>query len=286
MLKVNVLAVSAVLLTSLLSQAFIVPGDRSNPGGGISPYQPVDPNPYEPGRPGRGGDGRGGGRNDVIVKSVSLYRTVRNENLALRQLANIGTQYNGMTVESVTVLLQSPENAKLQLSVNGLVADVKRANSTYVVLTPQREDVLGREVSSLKLQVRGQARINTIEIRLRGGMQDQLPNRQSVTLNVYRSTSTQDRIDLSSLMDMRRLQGYRVESMVINARAQGRAALIDVMMDGRLVSQTMNVSDRSMDLQVRLNRSVQLSLYSRLELATRGLMNVDRVTLQLVRAGR
>lgn len=283
---------SVVSMVSSISSAYIVPGDdhgrppvfpgddrgpiRPDPG---NPYEPnpYEPNPYEP--------GRGEVRRDIWVN-----RTVMNESFRLLDLAGIGFGYRGWQVMAVEVELNDARfaNADLLLRTDGLVDDTQRANARFIQLVPRSGSRIGDDFRSLQLDVRGRVDMRRISVVLsdRGGWNPgpgpRPPRVETVTLNVFRSTYGDERMDLTRYIDMRRFAGAVVESVVINARADGRAALIDVLASGRTQG-TLSLDAYSRDYTLDLMSRPRLDSFNSIELYTRGRLTVNTVTLRLLR---
>ncbi|MCP5366831.1 MAG: hypothetical protein H6907_03300 [Hyphomicrobiales bacterium] len=102
------------------------------------------------------------------VLSARVDRRVVNGTLPLRQILGIGANYRGYRVEAVTVTL-NPRNSHgtLRLMVDGRVADRHVGlNQRVITLYPRRDDVIGREVGSLALDVNGKAYVHSVNVRL------------------------------------------------------------------------------------------------------------------------
>lgn len=270
---------ASATFSSSVATAYLVPGDRRpNP-----PRYPEYPDrPGRPDRPGHPSD---------IVRSISIYRTISNEKLALRQLLDLDRDYRGLRIESVTVTADSSyANAELQLLINGRVEDYQRANSNYIVLQPRVNDEIGSEIRTLQLDVRGSLYIRTIEVRLsdRGGYYPEpgLPARQNISVSVFQTIYSGNSVNLSRLIDARRLDGYKIEGMTIYGNARYRSGLVDVVQNGRRVASSVNLEQYSSAHRVYLFEQVEISPYSSLDLVARGDIEIDRVELQLIRARR
>jgi len=97
-----------------------------------------------------------------------IDRRVVNGTLPLRRILGINSNYNGYRIESVTVKI-SPRHSRggVRLIVDGRVADRHVGlNQRKIKLYPRRDDVIGREVGRLQLDVKGQAYINSVKVKL------------------------------------------------------------------------------------------------------------------------
>jgi hypothetical protein len=113
-------------------------------GIGENNYGPID----EPARPGRPGGperpgrperpeypGRPGGNR--VQKTAYVGRSVRNENLPLRQLAGLGREYRGYTIDSVELYLRPSRysNARVALMIDRIAQDERTVTiENFVVL--------------------------------------------------------------------------------------------------------------------------------------------------------
>lgn len=106
-------------------------------------------------------------------RRVNLQRWVRNQNLQLRQILNIGQECNGMIVSRVRIQAsgQNYSGAQATLYVNGRPAsyaqnirDTRR--QAYDFYLNRGQDELGRDIQTLQLGVRGQVYIETIVLQL------------------------------------------------------------------------------------------------------------------------
>lgn len=250
------------------------PGPRPTPPPYIPP--PYDPNPYDP-SPGYG----------EVRREIYLNRQFGNETLNLRRLAGLGYEFQDHSIVAVEVQLNNARyaNADLQLRVNGYVEDSQRANRDYLSLRPRSGSRLGSNMDSVLLDVRGVADFRSITVILSnrgGGGYDPSPRIEEVNVSLYRSVGSNERINLAQYVDLRRYAGWVLDSMVINARADGRAGLIDVVVQGgNQATVTIEPYDRSYMVGL-YGRSV-LDGRTSIDLLTRGYMTVNTVTLRLVR---
>lgn len=267
------LALAATSFASSVASAYIVPGDR-NP-----PRYPERPD--RPDRPGRPGDDYNRGD---IVRSISLRRTVNNERLSLLRLIDLRNT-RGLRVESIVVTADSSyANAELQLLINGRVEDYQRANSSQIYLNSRSGTELNSDSNALQLDVRGSLYIRSIEVRLsdRGG--SSIPNRQIVPVSIRASIMSGQSVDIFRYINTRPLEGYVVEGMVIQGRARYRSGLVDVVQNGRRIASTLNLQEYTNAHHVQMFQTAVINSYTRLELAARGDIEIDRVELHLVRS--
>lgn len=290
--KSILIAFAALNLASLTAGAYIVPG-------GPRPPQPA-PYPQDPGYPGYpppfpGGDDFGNGRNGrQEQKIIYINRRVGNETLSLRQLAGIGENYRGYTVESVIVdVRRSGPRAELSLLTDGRMEETTYSPQGRVQLRPRFRAVLGEDIRTLQLEVRGIADIDSVTINLIEGDRYDRPDRPDrpgfpgreidVPLYVSRRLYGNDRLDLTQYIDMNRYRGHRIEAIEIEATPVYNNALMDVIINGFNQGQTLQIDRYGSRQTVRpMNAVLGLGADS-IMLYTRGDLDIHRVTLRLMR---
>ncbi|WP_374029384.1 hypothetical protein [Bdellovibrio bacteriovorus] len=286
-LKNSILAAfAAITLTSLAAEAYIIPGDR-----GPAPI----PRPEEPLPPYPGDDfGNGSGRQEQKV--IYLSRRVSNETLALRQLAGIGENYRGYTVESVIIEIRGAgPRSELALLTDGRVEESVYAPQRTVLLRPQYRAVIGEDFRSLQLDVRGVVDIQSVTINLRddGGGRPGRPDRpgrpgrpdrgEDVPLYVSTRLYGNDRLDLTQYIDMYRYRGYKIQAIEIDASAVYNVALLDVLINGFNQTPTIQVSPYGQRYTVRPQNNVLGQGADSIVLISRGDLDIRGVTLRLSR---
>lgn len=286
------IAFAAITFTSLSAGAYIVPGQP----------RPVEPAPYPdeggfnpdlpfPGEDdfGNGGIGNGGidnGRQEQ--KIIYLGRRVSNETLALRQLAGIGENYRGYTVQSVVVeIRRSGPQAEISLLADGREEDTSYSPQGAIQLYPRYRAVIGEDIRSLQLSVRGTAEIASITVNLIDNDRVERPGRPGrgidVPLYVSRRMYGNDRLDLTQYIDMYRYRGYRIQEIVIEATPVYNTALIDLLINGFNQGQTLQVDRYNSRQTVRPQNAVLGQGADSLVLYTRGDLDIRAVTLRLSR---
>lgn len=276
------IAFAAITLTALSAGAYIVPGQP----------RPQEPLPY----PGEGpitplpgddfGNGAGYGRQEQ--KIIYINRRVSNETLALRQLAGIGENYRGYTVESVIVeVRRSGPQAEVSLLSDGREEDTAYSPQGPVQLRPRYRAVIGEDIRTLQLAVRGNAQIESITINLidndRIGRPDRPGRGLDVPLYVSRRLYGNDRLDLTQYIDMYRYRGYRVLEIVIEATPVYNTALIDVIINGFNQGPSLQVDRYNSRQTVRPQNAVLGQGADSIVLYTRGDLDIRAVTLRLAR---
>lgn len=288
------LSFAAITLSTTVAEAYIVPG---GPGPAPIPY-PGDLGPgrgREPGRgpapipfPGQDDFGRGRyGRQER--KIIYLNRRVSHETLALRNLAGIGEEYRGYLVDSVEVeVTRSGPQAELSLLTDGRAEETVYSPQGPVLLRPRYRAVLGEDIRTLQLEVRGNAQIGSITINLREQDSYGRPDRPDrpgrtfdVALNVYRRLFGNDRLDLGMYIDMYRYRGYRIQAIEIDANASYNVALMDLLINGFSQGPSLQVDRYGRRVSVYPHNAILGQSASSLVLQTRGDMEVRQVVLRL-----
>lgn len=102
------------------------------------------------------------------VLEQRLRRRVVNDEVPLRRLFGLDGDYAGSRVDTVVVHVRPKDSrGRVKLLANGAVVDRKRAGDGRTIrLHPDDERVLGHDLRSLRLAVRGQVFIRDIEVHL------------------------------------------------------------------------------------------------------------------------
>lgn len=236
MTLLKTLALSALLVSTIAEAQYGV-------GGGYGPVPPS--NPYQPGRPerpvrpGRPGQPEYPGQyQSTISRQAWIGRSVRNERLPLRQLANIGRELIGYKVDSVQVYLRPARNnnARLELELNRRVEDSRSVyNETFIELRPRGWDNQIDERDSVQLEVIGEVYIDRIIVNLSGRDQYQPyppPNYGEIVVQLpLPAMPPMGRIDLTRMIDTYRYNGMSLVGIEITASARYNAAALEVVIN-------------------------------------------------------
>ncbi len=115
-------------------------------------------------------------RHRVLKKRIG--RRVKNTALPLRRMFDLGRDYAGYRVSAVIVKLRSVKHrGRVKLLVNGRAVDgqvVRRAGIIHLRLDDKR--IIGRDLGSLQLDVRGKMFVKSIKIKM-----TRMPKRRSRT---------------------------------------------------------------------------------------------------------
>jgi hypothetical protein len=222
------------LATSVFSQAQYGVGRPIRPIPPVDQYQPYDPyRPERPERPVRPGV------EQSLPKMALIMRSVRNERLALRQLAGIGREYLGSRVESVHVYLRPVRNssARLELELNRRIEDSRFVqNDTFVELRPRSWNNEINERDTVQLEVIGEVYIDRVivNLRTRGYNQPNPPhygNEITVPLNLPFYYPPMGRLDLTPYIDIYRYRGMVLVGVEVTASARYNAATVEVVIN-------------------------------------------------------
>ncbi len=211
-----------------------VPGPGYNPAPPIRPGRPE--RPERPGRPGRPEyPGRPGG--NLIQKTAYIGRTVRNENLPLRQLAGLGREYRGYTIDSVELQLRPSRysSARVALLIDRVSEEERTVTSeSFVVLSPRGSQELGDEARAVALAVRGELHIDRVVVNLRQNSYNPDPGYGRdviVPIQLPGYIPPSSRIDLTPLIDVYNYRGYTLVGVEITALARFNAAVLEVVVN-------------------------------------------------------
>jgi hypothetical protein len=108
------------------------------------------------------------GVRDRTVLERTYNARLRNESLGLLRGSGLKRDYRGYRIDAVVVTLRPHKSrGRLGLIVNGYKVDAARiGDKRRIRLEPGRADVLGRELRSLRLDVRGRAFVKDVTIKL------------------------------------------------------------------------------------------------------------------------
>ena len=264
------------------------PGQPGYPGRPPRPPQPGNPypgNPYPgdqypndpyPGQPDYGSE----------VKRVFIGRNIVNETLRLRQMAGIGSRYDGWEVVSVRARTQTtnPGRTVAQLVSDGRVVATQINPGFQIDLRPQYRLILGQNADNLLLGIGGGTFIDTIEIELRrdgGGYNPPPPPYgQNIEINIYRSVMGNDRIDLTQYIDLQRYHGRVVEQVLVTATSRYNSSFISLLINGNNIGRAQFSGGYSQIATFNMNQQLVIGQGAdSIALYTQGDMNVEHVTI-------
>lgn len=299
-----------VISVSWAAEAYLVPGPPGggHGGGGLVPGQPGRPgHPVRPPRPPRPDDGYpsnpyptnpypdDGYPNDPYpgqpdygteIKRIYIGRNIVNETLPLRQLAGIGSRYNGWEVVAVRARTQITSSGRTvaQLVSDGRVVATQVNPGYQIDLQPQYRLILGETAGTLQLGIGGGTFIDTIEIELRqdGGYNPPPSYGQNIEINIYRSVYGDDRIDLTHYVDLQRYRGRVVEQVLVTATARYNSSFISLLINGFNKGQAHFSGGYPQTATFWMNQQLVIGQGAdSLVLYTQGDMSVERVTIVL-----
>lgn len=268
------------------------PGRPGRPGQPPPAYPgyPADPHPGYPADPYPGYPGP-----QVLRREAFLNRIVRHEVLSLRRLADIDRHYRGYRVDRVHVILRPHRfnQATLELILDRRVEDSRTIyNESSVLLYSRGYNVIGEDVNSIQLGVRGEAFIERVIIEMSpanggGGGYDPYPPGHGgeflVHLPLPSYIPPQGHLDLTPYIDVRRYRGFTLVGLEITANAVYNAAFIDVLVNS-FHDGTVSLSRFSSNYRVISRQRLVLgSSFGSLVLAPRGDTQVHSVRLILRR---
>lgn len=284
--------VSTLMLIGLNAEAQFGIGPLPPPGGGgvvPGPARPVPPPP--PGHPGHG---------YRESKVIHLNRYITNETLPLRQLAGLGGQYQGYSVESVQVQSRpTGYRAHFDLLLNGRVEASAPAGGPQVMLRPRGPTQLGWDVQALRLRVQGTAFVDRIVITVvqdsrpgpGPGPRPPVPPRPPtppphpgeivVPLQVNYPVYGNGHIELGHYVNVQAYRGYQVMSVEVQGRPSYNNVLVDFLVNGYPAGSA--ALDRySNRVMIRPHRHTVIG-FDHLALQVRGEGSIHTVLLRLRR---
>lgn len=291
-----------VISVGWAAQAYLtpgLPGGRPAPypghaGGGLGPRPPMPPPPHRPmpprpmpprpmppaPRPPMPPPPSYG----TETKSVWIGRAVWNETLPLRQLAGLGAQYNGWEVVSVRASTRpnDPGRTVVQLVAEGRSVATQVNPGYQILLYPQQRLILGANAQTLQLSINGGTYIDGLEIQLRrgGGYNPPPPAGQNIEINLYRSVFGNDRLDLTTYIDMYRYRGYSIQQVIITANARYNTGVISLLINGFDQGRVNIAAGYSQQQSVWLRQPMVIGQGAdSVVLYTTGDMTIERVTL-------
>lgn len=260
------------------------PGYPAHPGQpplqpGYPPSHPGHPNYPHPSEPSYG---------NREVKQIYIGRSVRNERLSLSQLAGLDSRYRGWEVVSVRGQTQpnSPSTTIAQLVSDGRIVAEQRNPGYMLNLQPYSSVVLGSS-NGLQLIISGSTYIDVIEVEIVNNGNGYNPNpgygSDRVQINLNRQTFGNDRIDLTSYIDMYQHRGQRIDSIEIRARATYNVAVAEILINSfRQGAVQFNGNGYTESQTIYLNQSAIIGQGAdNIVLQTRGNMTIESVVLHL-----
>lgn len=285
---------------------FPQPGYPGNPGSPSYPGHPGQPDypDYNDGR--------------TETKKIYIGRSVRDEVLDLRRLAGLGQQHRGMEVVSVRARTRpdSPYTTTVQLLADRRNVATQVNPGKRINLVPNQQLVIG-QIRELEMYISGSTFVEeiTIELQERQGGGHNPPTypdyptypgqphepppypgqpgnpgypgqpgyTQNLDLWINRTVYNNDRIDLGAYFNMQQYRGWRIEQVIVDARAQNNVALADFLTNG-FNQGTLQFDRYSSQQSLWLSQRPDIGgMASSIVLYTRGNMTVQRVTLVLRR---
>lgn len=253
----------------------VYPG-RPGPGPGRpGPVRPVPPRPAPP---------RPVPQPQIVTRTIFLNRIVTNEILPLRQLAGIGSEFNGFRLESVRLdVLGGINGSTAQLVVNNQVEAgvVNPLGSIY--LAPRTSREIGYDLQGLALRVNGSLNMRQIDITLRGSFDR--PDRPGedllVPVPVQRRLIGNDRLEIGDYVNLDTYRGYRLVSLEVEAESLTNNSLVDVLLNSDLLASF--AVNRQVSRAIVPGNRIELGFGDSLVLMTRGDLLIRNVTLRLSR---
>lgn len=179
--------------------------------------------------------------------TIGVDRFVGNETLALRQLAGLGGQVNGRTLQSVVVVFNPGPAARVQLLVNGQVAaEGYSGGKSQLELRPNRNaDTFGSEIQTLQLRTIGFASIDDIRINVlrQANWQPRPPQLSCQVLERRLNTQVHfGQVSLNELFGLNQLNGCRVGSITLTGYTAAGFGQASAVVNGNEASNRVQVA--------------------------------------------
>lgn len=206
------------------------------------------------------------GRFRPLVLRESLHRNFQGQSqINLKKLfRDPGIRFKGMSVESISMVASSARGrAKTQLEINGLSQPIDRQTvPTYsrridFPVDPNR-NVIGRHINSLKIRMRGQVFVESVELVLsrngRGtGRSEVFELQLSDFINFGKTYKIRRALEVG-----RRHNGKKVEFVEVTGASSSGNAYAELLIEGRPVGRTQYFSryQNTLRFQMPYNRDV------------------------------
>lgn len=218
-------------------------------------------------------------------RSIELRQRYVNSRIQLRQLLGIDNRFNGYSIESVVVDVHgSTTNTRMDLLINNQIQESAYTPVGRMTFHSLNPIVFGngvRDAQTLDIGIAGLSDIDAITLNMiRPGTS---PVQIVVPLNVFKRMYGNDRIDLSQYLDLNKYRGMRVVSMDIAGRANAGNALLNIVIGNRSTVQGIAMSETQQAFTVNLQDVVIGQAEDFISLLNNGDLNIDTVTLKLVR---
>lgn len=196
---------------------------------------------------------------DRIVLNENLYQDFRGQSqIDLKQVfRDPNVQFKGMSVESISMVASSLRGlAKAALEINGFSQPADRQTvPTYprqmnFRVDPQR-NVIGRDINSLKIQMRGNVFVETVEIVLvrnsRGGRNEVFEQQVSDFINFGKTYKLRETLGIGP-----RHNGKKVRFVEVTGASPSGNTRAQLLIEGRPVGQPQYFSRFQDDLRFQL----------------------------------
>ncbi|MGZ3691981.1 MAG: hypothetical protein ACXVAX_10785, partial [Pseudobdellovibrio sp.] len=235
-------------------------------------YPPSYPPP--PSNPGYGSD----------TKTIYVSRNVMNESIDLRAYGGVDYNYQGWEIVAVRANTRpnSPTQTVAQIVVDGRVFATQINPGYQINLIPQQTLIVGENANDIRLSVVGGTYIdsNQVELRQSGSGYNPNPNGQNIDINVYRSVTGSDRIDLTQYFDLSRYYGLHVVQVLVTASTNYNSGYVSLIVNGLNLGQIQFNNGYSQRQAIYLSNQPMIGNGAdSLVLSTAGDMTIEQVTL-------
>ncbi|HWU42690.1 MAG TPA: hypothetical protein VN132_04600, partial [Bdellovibrio sp.] len=202
----------------------------------------------------------------------------------------IDRRYDGYIVQSITAYVSgSGPRAQMSLIINGQYDASASVGRGAVNLYPRYQAVLG-QVRDIQLSIDGGVDLDSVVLTLQqrdgwdhhhgGGDWDR---DITVPLSIMRRMQGNDRLDITSYIDMNQFRGMRLSSIEIEANSLYQVAFIDVLINGFTQGQSLQIGNYVQRYSVFVRDAVIGQSAASIVISNRGDLDIRSVTLRLSR---
>lgn len=158
-----------------------------------------------------------------------MFRTVGNESIPLREIAELGYMYNGWQIISVRANTQVVDQHRttVELVQNGIVRATQVNPGTQIVLYPNSL-VIDANTQSLELRIGGYTHIESLTIELRNTYGSNIDAdwgyAQYVDIDLHVDAYTNSFVNLNDFLDLSMFHGRILERVNVIAEIPEQAA--------------------------------------------------------------
>lgn len=255
-------------------------------------------NPGGPGGPGGGHDTRAPA-NDFVSRDVRQV-FLDGDTIAVRALLGLGDEFNGRRLEFIQLRGNAAQSfGEVALFVNnvqlGSPLTLDRWDRDYTFRLDSRYNVLGTDIRTVQLRVRGRAQVATLAAQLNASGWDNPGRPEDPRQGDFLEVRLNQQFQGTNVLNVRRLlrmgPEYRdreVRRVILRARTERGRGTAQLLVDGYTVDRIQTVGEFTEDYTFFLERGrnrTELD-FRNLELDLRGRFTVDSIAVEFERGYR